>query len=271
LTHGFWIQQFEVTQALWTSFGIHNPSRAAPGSPPPDPGGDCLDDPQCPVGGLTWFEALAFANILSQAHDPPLEWCYDLVDCTEEIGHGLTCASVSVNASSLYECTGYRLPTDAEYEYALRASTTEAYYFGPITPETPTGAHVCEPWLPLTEIGWYCGNSERLTQPVGQKRPNAWHLYDMAGNAREWVNDEDQGLAPPPGPLTDPNGALTVYKDRLTRGGSVFTTPTLLRSAAAISARWEFGIPTHGFRLVRTISNENSDAMTRVPIRSDGW
>src|SRR5438105_9560467 len=65
----------------------------------------------------------------------------------------------------------YRLPTEAEWEYSARAGTSGAY----------TG--------PLGEIGWYADNSEDETHPVGKKKPNAWGLYDMEGNVREWVSD----------------------------------------------------------------------------------
>jgi formylglycine-generating enzyme len=255
LTHGLWIQQYEITQVQWTAMKLHNPSRLFPDGL----GGDCLDDAKCPVGSVTWFEAVAFANLLSQSHDPPLVACYELVDCIGEVGHGMTCASVALNAANLYECEGYRLPTDAEYEYALRASTTEAFYTGPITANTPSGKQSCDPWSPLTDISWYCANSGRFTQAVGQKYPNAWHLYDMIGNAREWVHDLEKGQAPPPGPLTDPGGDLVIYKDRKTRGGSATVWPTLLRSASSLSAPWDFSFPQHGFRLVRTILNDTSN------------
>ncbi|WP_170228879.1 formylglycine-generating enzyme family protein [Polyangium fumosum] len=254
LTHDFWVGQHEVTQEQWSARGLHDPSMAFPAQP----GGDCTDDPRCPVGSVTWFEALAFANLLSKAHEPPLPACYELSGCSGEIGHGMTCASVSLTAPTIYDCTGYRLPTAAEYEYAVRAGTREAFYFGPSTTGIPTGASGCDLWPPLAEIAWYCANSGDFTHPVGQKRPNAWHLYDMVGNAREWVNDEAHGQAPPPGPLTDPGGQIVIYVDRQTRGGSAIGWPTLLRSASSLGSSWDFIVSTHGFRLARTLPHEAS-------------
>jgi formylglycine-generating enzyme required for sulfatase activity len=93
----------------------------------------------------------------------------------------------------------YRLPTEAEWEYAARAGTTGPY----------AGS--------LDEIAWYAGNSGDETHPVGQKKPNAWGLYDMEGNVREWVQDlytrNYYGISP----LTDPTGPEAGQPDG--RGG----------------------------------------------------
>ena len=91
-----------------------------------------------------------------------------------------------LTAPTLYECEGYRLPTDAEWEYAVRASTKTAYYSSDIVPGAG-GGWTCESYDPLVSIAWYCANSGNFTHPVGQKYPNAWHLFDMTGNAGEWV------------------------------------------------------------------------------------
>jgi len=82
----------------------------------------------------------------------------------------------------------YRLPTEAEWEYAARAGTTGAY----------AGT--------LNEIAWYGGNSEDETHPVGRKKPNAWGLYDMEGNVREWVEDLYARNYYNNSPATDPTG-----------------------------------------------------------------
>src|SRR5215831_10031863 len=82
----------------------------------------------------------------------------------------------------------YRLPTEAEWEYAARAGTGSSY----------TGK--------LDEIAWYNGNSEDETHPVGQKKPNAWGLYDMEGNVKEWVEDLYSANYYAGSPAVDPTG-----------------------------------------------------------------
>ncbi|HLH41470.1 MAG TPA: formylglycine-generating enzyme family protein, partial [Bryobacteraceae bacterium] len=82
----------------------------------------------------------------------------------------------------------YRLPTEAEWEYAARAGSPE-----------PTGAA-------LDEVAWYAANSGDETHPVGQKKPNAWGLYDMLGNVREWVEDQYSATYYASSPVADPTG-----------------------------------------------------------------
>ena len=77
----------------------------------------------------------------------------------------------------------YRLPTEAEWEYACRAGSTTAFPNGGITQLQ------CDRDDNLDSIGWYCGNSNNTLHPVTQKKPNAWGLYDMHGNVQEWCQD----------------------------------------------------------------------------------
>jgi formylglycine-generating enzyme required for sulfatase activity len=109
----------------------------------------------------------------------------------------------------------YRLPTEAEWEYACRAGSTTAYSFG----DDPSQ---------LGAYSWHFDNSGLMTQPVGQKRPNAWGLYDMLGNVYEWVQDWDGAYAPDS--VTDPQGPAS-GSARVVRGGSWRNVAMYCRSA----------------------------------------
>jgi len=127
----------------------------------------------------------------------------------------------------------YRLPTEAEWEYACRAGTQQAYSFGPDSRE-------------LSRNGWYGENSGGKTRPVGQKKPNPWGLFDMHGNAREWCLDwygkyTPEAAVDPAGPL---RGSV-----RVLRGGSWASPARDLRCAERRNGMG--GSERAGFRLVR--------------------
>jgi len=138
--------------------------------------------------------------------------------------------SASYSAGSIYACPGYRLPTDAEREYAYRAGTATAYYNGPNAANACQGCATLD--TNLAQIGWYRGNATVSwsgcvsgtcgclgPHPVGQKPPNAWGLYDMAGNVWEWCQDLYQanlGTAS----VTDPWGAGSGTARVITRSSS---------------------------------------------------
>ena len=109
----------------------------------------------------------------------------------------------------------YRLPTEAEWEYACRAGTTTKYSFGDDESE-------------FGDYAWYCDNSDEQTHPVGSKKPNAWGLYDMHGNVLEWCQDWYGDY--PSGSVTDPTGPA-VGSHRVIRGGSWDRTAGYCRSA----------------------------------------
>ena len=131
----------------------------------------------------------------------------------------------------------YRLPTEAEWEYACRAGTTTKFSFG--DDESDFG-----------EYGWYRENSGRTTHPVGSKLPNAWGLYDMHGNVWEWCQDWYGDY--PSGSVTDPSGATSSSR-RVGRGGSWGHAAGYCRSAFRLR-----GLPSFrdygrlGFRVVRS-------------------
>jgi formylglycine-generating enzyme required for sulfatase activity len=131
---------------------------------------------------------------------------------------------------------GYRLPTEAEWEYACRAGTTTAYYTGDAEDTA------------LEAAAWYDANSGGTTHPVGKKTPNAWGLYDMHGNVYEWCWDWYGSYSS--GAQTDPVGASS-GSNRVMRGGSWFYYAQDLRSACRDSDNpSERGLDSIGFRLV---------------------
>ena len=146
-------------------------------------------------------------------------------------------------AQWLSERTGqqYRLPTEAEWEYAGRAGSTTKYSFGDDVSQ-------------LREYAWYGGNSEKITHPGGQRKPNVWGLYDMHGNVWEWVEDDwhaDYEGAPTDGKawIDEPRGANRVF-----RGGSWSSDAHDCRSASRLRGSPGFRFDLLGFRLARSVS-----------------
>ena len=140
----------------------------------------------------------------------------------------------------------FRLPTEAEWEYACRAGTTTRFYWG----EDPNASDI-------DNYAWYTGNSEgsaRKTHPVGEKSPNDWGLYDMSGNVWEQCIDFEgdypsEPVTDPVGPSEDPLGGESF---RVIRGGSLFYSPEWCRSARRMFNFAESTRREDGFRLLRT-------------------
>jgi formylglycine-generating enzyme required for sulfatase activity len=137
----------------------------------------------------------------------------------------------------------YRLPTEAEWEYACRAGSATAFPNGNITELQ------CERDPILDAIGWYCWNSKNSIQPVARKKPNAWGLHDMAGNVQEWCQDWF-GVFPydevtnPQGP---PSGSY-----RVMRGGVWYSPARDCRCASRFGSPPRYRFRHIGFRLCRT-------------------
>src|SRR5438105_3076714 len=151
LTRDFWLGKYEVTQGEYAAVMGKNPSHF--------PG-----DTNRPVEKLSYFDAVAYCSAVTK----------------RERGAGRLPSGYT-----------YRLPTEAEWEYACRAGTTNFFSFGDAVTEAG-------------QYAWTLENSESTTHPVGQKRPNPWGLYDMHGNVWEWCSDWFADY--PPMPLTDPLG-----------------------------------------------------------------
>ncbi len=252
LTRFFYMGRYEVTQGQWEAVMGNNPSWFR----------GCSKD--CPVEQVNWWEAVSYANALSRMEK--LESCYELKGCQRRPGanEDMICETARFRGLG---CRGYRLPTEAEWEYAARAGTQTPLY-------TPGYTVKGDNFVPeLDAIAWYAGNSgvtyeggydcstwegrqqaaKRCgTHPVGRKKPNGFGLYDMLGNVYEWVGDWYSEKHYRSSPAVDPLGPAIGFS-RVYRGGS---WRSLARYCRAADRNWDE--PDHrfdvglGFRLVRT-------------------
>jgi len=231
LTQGFYLQATELTQAQWEALMRNNPAHGS-------------GVPHAPIEQVSWLDAIACANALSEAQG--LAPAYDLSGCSGEPGtDSFFCSSVTFSdgATTPYACTGWRLPTEAEWEYAYRAGTQTAFPTGPITQTTEA-----DPLL--DQLAWNIHNSGDATHIVATRRPNPWGLYDMAGNVWEWVADGYGDY--PDAPVTDPFVPFD-EGNRVTRGGSFGAGgPQSARAAYRNSGEAGFRDRHVGFRLARS-------------------
>jgi len=128
----------------------------------------------------------------------------------------------------------YRLPTEAQWEYAARAGSNTAYFFGDSSGN-------------LSRYGWYRDNSGQKIHPVGQKPANAWGLHDVHGNVWEWVADWEGSH--PSSAVTDPTGPAS-GNSRVLRGGSYYNDARLCRSDSRRGSAPHHRDSMSGFRVV---------------------
>ncbi|MFF2126754.1 formylglycine-generating enzyme family protein [Streptomyces olivochromogenes] len=183
---------FPITQAVYADVTGRRPS--------------AVQGDELPVEGVSWWDAVRFCNVLSQREGfaPAYRFHVD--------GEG-----VDWDASA----DGYRLPTEAEWEYACRAGTTGPRYG------------------PLDEIAWYRGNSDERIHDVGGKMPNPWGFHDMLGNVWDWC--------------WDVYDAEVYGSYRVLRGGGWFDEHWSCRASARRRSHPTFQVDDVGFRVARSV------------------
>ena len=196
-----------------------------------------LDD-DCPQVMMTWFEAAQYCNWLSQQDGiPESEWCYPSLDQIKE--------GMQLDGDYLHR-TGYRLPTEAEWEYACRAGSETSRFFG-------SSEEL------LREYAWYTGRTfNERPWPVGQLKPNDFGLFDMYGNVWEWTQDlYKQYSSDPAGAVREDreDTVLTVSKEqeRARRGGSYTYEADFQRSAYRNHYIPDERRDSVGFRIARMV------------------
>jgi formylglycine-generating enzyme required for sulfatase activity len=220
----FLMDKFPVTNAMYTKAQLPNPSH-------------WQDNPKQPVERVRWRDAKLYCNERSRLEG--LKPCYNEKtpewDCD-------------------YTADGYRLPTEAEWEYAARAGSDGPYDFGSKDA--------------LRQYAWYAENSGQTVHPVGDKRPNRWGLYDMYGNVSVWCEDVYDPGYYKNSPSNDPHGPASPGKDvkRVLRGGSWKASADMCRATYRQGERTGdtdacFATDYCGLRCVRRVTPEQLVAL----------
>jgi formylglycine-generating enzyme required for sulfatase activity len=203
----FWMGKTEVTWDEYDLYWKQDPDLKRDTSAPSDKDADAVSRPTPPYADETFGHGREGYPVLCITHHAAMEYCRWLSAKTGKL---------------------YRLPTEAEWEYAARAGTTTPYFFG----DDPAR---------LGEYAWFAGNSEDATHEVGKKKPNPWGLYDIYGNLAEWCLDNYERDFYARFPVDKPTLAPVIIPDErrfphVARGGAWTDGPAQLRSAARRSS-----------------------------------
>ena len=215
----FLMDKFEVTHEQFAKAQLPNPSH-------------WQDSPQRPVERVRWRDGKRYCNERSLLEG--LKPCYN---------------EKTVDWDCDYAANGYRLPTEAEWEYACRAGTELPYDFGRADK--------------LRQYAWMAENSDQKTHPVGQKKPNGFGICDLYGNVSEWCEDVYSPTYYKESAAVDPHGPPNPGKDvkRVIRGGSWKSSPAQCQATARQGERTGdtdacFSTDFCGFRCVRRVTPE---------------
>lgn len=223
LSHSFFMGVYPVTQGEFLRLMGYNPSLAT-------------EDMRCPVDNVSWYTALEFCNKMCDEEGLPRY--YELTNIKRRVTHNIEYADVHILGGE-----GFRLPTEAEWEYTCRSGSITPWFHGDLL-------------LDVGQYAWYYDNAQMETHAVGGKKPNAWGLYDMHGNVLEWCYDwynefyyqqcpEEEN---PLGPETGTAKSL--------RGGAWQFGAEATRSAYRNSCSPETSSSVIGFRITRNAGDD---------------
>jgi len=231
LTSGFFMGIHSVTQEQFYAVMGANPSDFSSNPAEGEVQG------RRPVETVNWYHAIAFANRLSIMLElDPVYYVSGINWETLTFADVPTTNNATWNAvTANWEASGFRLPTEAEWEFSARAGTNTQWSFGDTDAD-------------IDYYAWTSLNSNGMTREVGLLRPNAWGLYDMHGNVWDWVWDWNEARTTDP--ATDPRGPAA-GGFRVIRGGCWGLTPDDARSAIRVSSNPGFRFEFLGFRVVR--------------------
>ncbi len=227
----FYIGKYEVSQGEWFEIMGYNPSKFT-------------GDINRPVDSVNWYEAIVYCNLLSMKNN--LNPVYKLYDSFDPQDWGKIPSS-SISSWELVECDwnagGFRLPSEAEWEFAVRGGKDTSDYLY-------AGSNF------IDEVAWYWENSmhnydDRQTQPVGEKKANRIGIFDMSGNVWEWCWDWYQSDYYKRSPQVNPIGPLD-GSDRVTRGGSWIVSEGSCTVSRRGSSMPHENFSYIGFRVVRS-------------------